>query len=207
MQTIIDGYRRFRAKGWTQQRELFQSLAEQGQRPKFLVVACVDSRVDPAIVFDAMPGEMLTIRNVANLVPPYEPDASYHGTSAALEFGVRILGVEHLVVLGHGLCGGVRALLNGVPDEAQDFILPWMAIATEARVRAMRCTGVDERQECCEQEVVKTSIANLGTYPWIAERVAAKQLKLHGAWFSISTGDLMLLQAGGGFTRLANTGS
>src|SRR5665213_1278838 len=113
METLLAGYRRFRARGWPEQRRLFESLAENGQRPKALVVACVDSRVDPAMIFDAAPGELLTVRNVANLVPPYAPDAAYHGTSAALEFGVRVLEVPRILVLGHGLCGGVQALLEG----------------------------------------------------------------------------------------------
>src|SRR3954471_19317239 len=106
MTSLLEGYKVFRQTGWPEQRRLFESLARDGQRPRALVVSCVDSRVDPARIFDAAPGEMLTVRNVANLVPPYAPDAAYHGTSAALEFAVRVLQVPNIVVMGHGLCGG-----------------------------------------------------------------------------------------------------
>ena len=199
MKKLLDGYQRFRANGWPEQRRAFESLAREGQSPTALVVACVDSRVDPAMIFDAAPGEMLTARNVANLVPPYAPDAAYHGTSAALEFGVRVLEVPHLMVLGHGLCGGVRALLDGAPDNAHEFVAPWMSIAWPARVRALRCLSVEERQQCCEHEVIKVSLANLMTFPWVAERVAAGKLELHGAWFDIRNGVLMTQQPDGSF--------
>src|ERR1035438_96490 len=126
MQELLAGYQRFRKNGWPEKRREFESLAENGQAPKALVVACVDSRVDPAMIFDTGPGEMLTVRNVANLVPPYAPDATYHGTSAALEFGVKVLKIPHLIVLGHGSCGGVRALLDGAPEDANEFVAPWM---------------------------------------------------------------------------------
>src|ERR1700730_17377530 len=120
METLIAGYKRFRANGWPERRKLLEALAESGQHPKALVVACIDSRVDPAMIFDAAPGEMLTVRNVANLVPPYAPDVAYHGTSAALEFGVRVLKVTNILVMCHGLCGGVKSLLEGAPEEARD---------------------------------------------------------------------------------------
>jgi carbonic anhydrase len=199
MEGLLAGYRRFRDNGWPEQRRLLESLAEHGQRPKSLVVACVDSRVDPAMIFDAAPGEMLTVRNVANLVPPYAPDVAYHGTSAALEFGVRVLKVQNIVVLGHGLCGGVKSLLEGAPDAALDFIAPWMSMAEAALPRAMRCPSPEERQQCCEHEVIKISLANLMTFPWIAEPVAAGTLALHGTWFDIRTGVLMILQPDGSF--------
>ena len=199
MKSLLDGYQRFRAKGWPEQRRAFESLAQAGQSPKALVVACVDSRVDPAMIFDTAPGDVLTVRNVANLVPPYAPDGAYHGTSAALEFGVRVLQVPHLMVLGHGLCGGVRALLDGAPDNAHEFVAPWMSMAWPARVRALRRGSAEERQQCCEYEVIKVSLANLMTFPWIAERVAAGKLELHGAWFDIRTGVLMILQPDGSF--------
>lgn len=202
MQNLIAGYGRFRVTGWPERQKLFESLAEGGQHPKVLVVACVDSRVDPAMIFDAGPGEMLTIRNVANLVPPYAPDAAYHGTSAALEFGVRVLEVQHLIVLGHGMCGGVQALLEGAPDTARDFVAPWMSIAESARVRALRCASAEERQQCGEHEVIRISLANLVTFPWIAARVAAGKLALHGAWFAIRSGVLTILQPDGSFAPI-----
>src|SRR5579871_5188232 len=134
MEKLIARYRSFRSKNWVEHRALFESLAENGQRPQALVIACVDSRVDPAMIFDSAPGTVLTVRNVANLVPPYAPDAAYHGTSAALEFGVRVLQVRHVMVMGHGLCGGVRALLEGAPGPGHEFVAPWMSIAETARV-------------------------------------------------------------------------
>ena len=199
MERLLAGYRRFRNKGWPEQSGVFRSLADTGQRPRALVISCVDSRVDPAMIFDAAPGEMLTVRNVANLVPPYAPDVAYHGTSAALEFGVRVLGVPHVLVLGHELCGGVHALIEGAPDNARDFIAPWMSMAESARVRALTCPNPEERQQCAEQDVIKVSLANLMTFPWIAAPVAEGKLQLHGAWFSIRTGELMTLQPDGTF--------
>jgi carbonic anhydrase len=199
MKRLIAGYERFRATGWPEQRRVFESLAQNGQSPESLVVTCVDSRVDPAMIFDAGPGEMLTVRNVANLVPPYAPDSAYHGTSAALEFGVRIIEVRHLIVLGHGLCGGVKSLLEDAPDDKHEFVDHWMSIARPARERAMQCRTAAERQLRCEHEVIKVSLANLMTFPWIAGRVAEGNLALHGAWFDIRMGELMILQPDGTF--------
>ena len=199
MDSLIAGYRRFRKKGWPEQSGIFRSLADTGQRPKALVISCVDSRVDPAMIFDTAPGEMLTVRNVANLVPPYAPDVAYHGTSAALEFAVRVFGVPDVVVLGHELCGGVHALLEGAPDNARDFVAPWMSMAESARARALTYTNPDERQQCAEHDVIKVSLANLMTFPWISGPVATGKLTLHGAWFSIRTGELMTLQPNGVF--------
>jgi carbonic anhydrase len=198
MKSLLAGYQRFRSNGWPEQRRVFESLAEHGQSPKAMVVACVDSRVDPALIFDTAPGELLIVRNVANLVPPYAPDAAYHGTSAALEFGVRVLEVPHLIILGHGLCGGVRALLEGAPVNASEFVMPWMKIAQSARIQALRASP-EHRQQCGEHECIKVSMANLLTFPWIASRVATGNLLLHGAWFNIHTGVLMLLQPDGSF--------
>lgn len=197
MRTLLDGYKRFRENGWPGQRAVYEKLAT-GQKPKALMLACVDSRVDPATIFDAGPGEILIVRNVANLVPPYAPDSAYHGTSAALEFAVRVLEVPDIIVLGHGQCGGVAALLNGAPDTAQDFVAPWMQIASQARVEAMKMPEQD-RQNCCEHEVIKISLKNLMTFPWIAERVEVGTLTLHGAWFAIKSGTLQLLQPDGTF--------
>ncbi|HVA15598.1 MAG TPA: carbonic anhydrase [Stellaceae bacterium] len=199
MQKLLAGYRRFRAKAWPEQRRLFETLAREGQRPNMLLVACIDSRVDPAMIFDTAPGEVLTVRNVANLVPPYAPDAAYHGTSAALEFGVSVLGVEHIVVLGHGACGGVQALLDGAPPDAADFIAPWMSLAEPARVAASTCPAGAERQRRCEYEIVKLSLANLMTFPWIAAAAGTGKLALHGAWFAVDSGTLVTLQPDGSF--------
>jgi carbonic anhydrase len=203
MDRLIEGYRRFRAETWPRERGRFEALAERGQRPRAMVIACSDSRVDPQMIFGAAPGELFVVRNVANLVPPYAPDAAYHGTSAALEFGVRVLGVRDLLVLGHGLCGGVRALLEGAPAEAADFVAPWMRIAGAARGRALACEPADARQEACEHEVVRLSLANLLTFPWLREAVEAGRLRLHGLHFDVRTGVLTALGAeGGGFAAV-----
>lgn len=203
MQHLIDGYKRFRATEGPRRQALFETLAEKGQRPRALVLTCVDSRIDPAMIFDAGPGELLVVRNVANIVPPYEPGTnSYHGTSAALEFGVQVLEVPHLIVMGHGRCGGVRALLEGAPATARDFVAPWMSIANDARDRAMTHPA-ESRQKCCEHEVVKVSLSNLMTFPWIAERVDTGRLTLHGAWFAIKSCTLELLQPDGAFAAVS----
>lgn len=199
MKHLLAGYQRFRKNNWPGQERTFEVLADQGQAPRALAVACVDSRVDPAMIFDVAPGEMLTVRNVANLVPPYAPDSAYHGTSAAIEFGVKILKIPHIIVLGHGLCGGVQALLNGAPPYANEFIGPWMSIAKSARECALNSESAEERQYHCEHDVIRISLANLMTFPWIAERVLAEQLALHGAWFDVRTGLLLLLQPDGTF--------
>jgi carbonic anhydrase len=198
MNNLLAGYQRFRANEWPKQKKAFETLA-QGQSPKTLVLTCVDSRVDPAMIFDSAPGEVLTVRNVANLVPPYAPDANHHSTSAALEFGVRVMEVKHIMVLGHGLCGGVRALLEGAPTTAREFVAPWMSIAEPARARAVLETSPEKRQQVCEREVVGISLANLMSFPWIAERVASGKLQLHGAWFAIYSGELLIRQPDGSF--------
>lgn len=151
------------------------------------------------MIFDSAPGEVLTVRNVANLVPPYAPDEYHHATSAALEFGVRVLEIPHIMVLGHGSCGGVKALLDGAPDSAREFVASWMAIAEPARARAVLEHSPEKRQLVCEREVVGVSLANLMTFPWIAERVASGKLELHGAWFAIYTGELLIRQPDGSF--------
>jgi carbonic anhydrase len=198
MQRLIDGYHRFRAETWPQQRARFEELAAAGQSPETMVIACSDSRVDPQMIFSAKPGELFVVRNVANLVPPYMPDAAFHGTSACLEFAVRVLRVKRVVVLGHAQCGGVRALLDGAPPEARDFVAGWMSIAAAARERVLRCDPAD-RQEACEHEAVRITLANLLTFPWVAEAVAAGRLTLHGAHFGVATGRLLQLGPDGVF--------
>jgi carbonic anhydrase len=199
MDRLIEGYRRFRAETWPREKARFEELAEQGQRPRTMVIACSDSRVDPQMIFSAGPGELFVVRNVANLVPPYMPDAAFHGTSAAVEFGVRVLGVRDLVVMGHALCGGVKALLEGVPPAAGDFVAGWITIAEKARAAALRCDDPEAQQEAAEHEAVRISLANLMTFPWVAEAVAAGRLTLHGAHFGVATGRLLLLQPDGSF--------
>jgi carbonic anhydrase len=203
MDDLLDGYRRFRAEVWPRERERFETLAARGQSPRTMVVCCSDSRADPQMIFGAAPGELFVVRNVANLVPPYAPDGAYHGTSAALEFGVRALGVGQVVVMGHALCGGVRALLEGAPAETPDFVEPWMRIAEPARRIAMRCAPGEARQECCEHETVRLSARNLMTFPWIAERVAAGRLRIRGFHFGIKSGALREIGVDGAETTIA----
>ena len=199
MQELLAGYRRFREEIWPREQARFETLAAVGQSPKTMVIACSDSRVDPQMIFAAAPGDMFVVRNVANLVPPYMPDAAFHGTSAALEFAVRVLRVERVVVLGHAQCGGVRALLEGAPPAAQDFVAGWMSIAQAARAKALRCDPAD-RQQACEHAAIRVTLDNLLTFPWVAEAVAAGRLSLIGGHFVVATGKLMLMGPDGEFS-------
>lgn len=193
MEQLLEGYRRFRSETWPAERARYQALSAKGQRPHTLVIACSDSRVDPQTVFGAAPGELFVVRNVAALVPPFQPDAGYHGTSAALEFGVRALKVARIVVLGHAQCGGVQAMVEGAPEEARDFVKPWVGIA--GRVLETVPPNMDGADVLtyCEREVVRLSLENLTTFPWIAEPVASGRLGLHGFRFDIHTGVLARL--------------
>jgi carbonic anhydrase len=188
MDPLIEGYRRFRAETWPSERARYEALAHWGQSPETMVIACSDSRVDPQTVFGAVAGELFVVRNVAALVPPYEPDARYHGTSAALEFGVKVLKVARLVVLGHGQCGGVRAMAYGPPPQARDFIAAWVEIGRPALAAAG--DAEEGRLGRIEAEVVRLSLANLKTFPWIAEAVATGRLALQGYLFDVHTGVL-----------------
>lgn len=199
LERMIEGYRRFRADGWAEERERWTELAS-GQSPKVMVIACSDSRVDPSQIFDARPGEMFVVRNVANLVPPCETGGGRHGVSAALEFAVTQLEVAEIVVMGHGACGGCAAALTGQFAEADQgagqFIAHWIDLLNEARdkVRATHGDAVDRAAlEAMEHEAVRVSLRNLRTFPWVAEREAAGTLRLHGAFFSIADGLLHVL--------------
>ena len=195
---LIEGYRQFRQTEWPRERERWAELAE-GQSPKVMVIACSDSRVEPAMIFGARPGEMFVVRNVAALAPPFETTPGRHGVSAALEFAVTQLEVEELVVLGHGLCGGCAAALTGQFDNAGHgaghFIGDWVRLLEPAReqVRSMHPTIGDEAFLAMELEAVKLSLANLRTFPWIVERERDGHLTLHGAHFSIRQGRLYVL--------------
>jgi carbonic anhydrase len=188
---FIAGFQRFQEKYFSEDRDLFARLS-QGQRPKTMIVACADSRVDPALLTGAIPGEMFVVRNVANLVPPYEPSGSFASVPAALEFAVLSLGVEHIIVLGHARCGGIHALMSG--DGAHgEFIGKWVGIAMRARERVLaelpaKSSPLQER--ACEQASILVSLENLMTYPWIERRVAAGAVHLHGWYFDIAEGEL-----------------
>lgn len=193
MDPLIEGHLRFRAHTWPAERARYEELAQRGQRPETLVIACSDSRVDPQTVFGAGPGELFVVRNVAGLVPTYSPDQGYHGTSAALEFAVRVLKVSRIAVLGHALCGGIRAMVEGAPGVARDFVEPWMRIAEPALDRVPRQLGIDDLLHACETEVVRLSLDNLLTFPWIREGVDAGTLSVQGFRFDIRSGVLTTL--------------
>lgn len=192
---LLQGHERFRQRYFAENPELFERLARRGQAPKVAVVACCDSRVDPAIITDCDPGDLFTIRNVANLVPPHEPEGVYHGTSAALEFAVRGLNVEHILVLGHAQCGGIQALMSGdYSSSRDDFIGHWMAIARDARERVLADESLadpEQRYRACEHAAIGISLNNLMTFPWIRERVEAGTLHLHGWYFDLHSGALL----------------
>ena len=194
------GYRRFRAGRYALEHERYRRLGEGAQHPAAMVVACSDSRSGPETIFDAGPGELFVVRNVAALVPVYAPDAASHGASAALEYAVRELAVGSIVVMGHGRCGGIRAAVETPGSHAEtDFIGPWVA-----GIRALAAEGPlppsnDPARPllALERRSVERSIENLRTFPWIASREAAGQLGLHGAWFDIALGELHALTDGG----------
>jgi carbonic anhydrase len=203
MDDLIEGYRRFRAGTWRDERSRFEELSRFGQHPRALIIACSDSRTDPQMVFNARPGELFVIRNVANLVPPYGPDDQPHGVSSAIEFAVRSLRVREIVVLGHAMCGGIGALLNGAPAEVSDFVGQWVRIAEPARQRAMRAPP-EQRHDVCEHEGVRLSLNNLLTFPWIKGPVEAGDLRLHGCFFDIRSGILERLGDDGIFHPISD---
>ncbi len=209
LQDLIDGYQTFRRDVWPGRRAVYEALSNEGQRPTALVIACSDSRVDPAMIFHAAPGALFVIRNVANLVPPYDPDAGCHGTSAAIEYAVKALDVPHVIVIGHARCGGVEALLNGTPDSLGDFVRPWVEIAARARLVAQAVeTGAAPaaRALLCEQETVRLSLDNLLSFPFVRERVRDGVLELHGMHYDIASGDLAWLQPDGTFQAIQPRG-
>jgi len=206
LDALIEGYHRFRATDWARERDRWSDLAE-GQSPKVMVLACADSRVDPAHIFDARPGEMFVARNIAALAPPYETSSGFHGVSAALEFAVTQLEVAEILVMGHGLCGGCAAALTGqfddtIPGEGH-FIADWVGMLSDVRddVRARHAALDRDAFQDMEREAVKVSLANLRTFPWIAERERAGALMLHGAHFSIGEGRLYVLDEADGQFR------
>ena len=193
---LVEGYRAFLGGRFPGERSRYEMLAEKGQRPEIMVIGCVDSRVSPEVIFDAAPGELLVVRNVANLVPPYEPDRdSHHGTSAALEFGVQALRVKHIVVLGHAFCGGIRAFADEQePLSPGDFIGRWMSqIAPAAASLGPR--GKDDGEgylRRLEFASVELSLNNLMTFPCVQILVGRGKLQLHGAYFGVASGRLLV---------------
>jgi len=203
---LIEGYHRFRETDWAHERERWSELAE-GQSPKVMVLSCADSRVDPAQIFDARPGEIFVVRNIAGLAPPYETSRGFHGVSAALEFAVSQLEVGEILVMGHGLCGGCAAALTGQFDDTEPgeghFIADWVRMLHDVadKVRSRHAELDRTAFTEMEREAVKVSLANLRTFPWIAEREEAGELKLHGAHFSVAEGRLYVLDEAEGDFR------
>ena len=205
---LLKGYRQYRDVSYEQSRSLIEDLVTRGQRPEVAVVACSDSRVDPAILFQADPGDLFVIRNVANLVPPMEQEGTFHGTSAALEFAVLGLNVKHLVVLGHAHCGGIKAMMT--PDSNENtftFVPSWVSMlaAAHRRVLATMAQASEEaRTRACEQNAVLVSLENLTTFPWVRKRVESGDLELQGWYVDIAIPELSIYDWGAGkFTPVA----
>lgn len=200
MERLIAGYRRFRHRRWPSLASLYRKLAD-GQKPRTLVIACSDSRVDPATVFDAGPGELFIIRNVANLAPPYEPDAGYHGASAAIEFAVVRLKVETIMVMGHAQCGGVAAALSEDAAEDTAFLGRWLALLSPAKARLI--PNATDPHAALEYESIRVSLENLASFPFVRQAVEAGKLRLVGARFGVADGILELMdEATGEFSRI-----
>ena len=207
-QSLLAGHRSFRDDRYARQYARYRALAEDGQKPEVMVIACCDSRAAPETIFDSSPGEIFVVRNVANLVPPYEPTGAHHGTFAALEFAVQSLRVRHIVVLGHGRCGGVRAVLHPAakPLSPGDFIGMWMTLLGPAKseVETGGPLSDAERQTALERASIRHSIANLRTFPFVSNLEDRGRLSLHGAWFDIAHGELWTMNpATGDFGKAA----
>lgn len=196
---LVKGYQNFREHYFESNNDLFEHLVEDGQHPKFLIIACCDSRVDPAIITGAAPGELFVVRNVANLVPPCEKDSKNHATSAALEFAVCDLKVRHIIIWGHKHCGGIRALLKNHihhKEEHRGFIENWMNIAASARQKVLdeyANESFDEQATHCEKIALSVSLNNLLTFPWLKEKVDKRELYIHAWYFDLSTGQIQRL--------------
>lgn len=203
---LLNGYRNFMNGRYTAERERYRTLAEAGQEPHTLVVACCDSRAAPETIFDCGPGELFVVRNVANMVPPYEPDGQYHATSAAIEFAVQALKIVNIVIIGHGRCGGIKAALDPAmePLSPGDFIGKWMGLVRPAadQIQSNDLMTQSERQTALERVSIRNSLGNLRTFPYVRALEEQGKLQLHGAWFDISTGELWVMDSNtGDFAR------
>jgi carbonic anhydrase len=204
---LIAGYRTFATQRLPTEQSRYRDLSERGQSPEVMVIGCCDSRVSPEAIFDAGPGELFVVRNVANIVPPYAPDGAAHGVSAALEFGVQVLRVKHIVVLGHAQCGGIRALaVDSAPLSPGDFIGRWMSLLTPTLEANPRASGETEQNFITRLELaaVRRSLDNLMTFPCISILVDRGKLTLHGAYFGVAQGSLAVLDKASGEFRAVN---
>ncbi|MEJ5020422.1 carbonic anhydrase [Ochrobactrum vermis] len=195
--SLLAGYRTFMREHFTHETSRYRHLADKGQSPETLVIACCDSRAAPETIFNTAPGEIFVLRNVANLIPPYEPDGEYHAASAALEFAVQSLKVKNIVVMGHGRCGGIKAALDteSAPLSPGDFIGKWMSLIAPAAeaISGNQLMTQSERQTALERISIRYSINNLRTFPCVDILEKKGKLTLHGAWFDISTGELWVM--------------
>lgn len=188
---LLEGYQSFRGGRYADEKDRYARLGTGVQKPTVMIIACCDSRAAPETIFDAGPGEIFVLRNVANLVPPYAPDGRHHATSAAIEFAVIALGVKHVVVMGHGRCGGIRAVVEGGdPLSAGDFIGKWMSGVKDVAETVRHDHDHKDVQTAVEHASVEHSLANLRTFPWLRLRENRNDLTVHGAWFDISLGEL-----------------
>ena len=195
---LADRFNRFRFRHFAPYHEHYQQLASLGQHPEVMVVSCCDSRVDPETIFSSMPGELFVVRNVANLVPPYETTGKYHGVSAALEFAALTLSVRYIVVMGHSGCGGIRASLerNAVGQNVGQFITGWLSMLDDSRKSLLdQVAGrpATELTKALEMEGIRVSVRNLRTFPFVKTLESEGRLTLHGAYFDIATGNLSVL--------------
>ena len=195
-QRLIDGYSAFSAGRLKKEQDRYRELADRGQSPEIMVIGCCDSRVSPEVIFDASPGELFVVRNVGNLIPPFSPDGTYHGVSAALEFGVGALRVKHIVVLGHAHCGGVRAFAEEhAPLSEGDFIGRWMSLMAPAAAKLGPRGDVSPADYLrkLEQASIVNSLDSLMTFPRLAKLIEKGKIATHGAYFGVATGDLSVL--------------
>jgi len=207
---LINGFKQFRQRYYVEEPELIKHLVKQGQSPKILMIACCDSRVHPAIVLNTDPGDIFVIRNMANVVPPCEDDGKSHGTSAAMEFAVKHLGVRHIIVFGHSQCGGVRSLMEGEHECSRySFIDPWMSTVVMAREKILNefaNYSFDEQCYQCELAGIEFSLNNLRSFPWIREKIDEGSLFTHGWYFNIGAGELLIRDETSGRFESANQG-
>ena len=198
MKRLLDGYRAFKSGRWPEERAHYEELAERGQSPHYLVIACSDSRADPATIFNAAPGELFVVRNVAGIVPPFESDSGHRGTSAALAFAVELLKVREILVLGHAQCGGIQAALDNRLVAGVPFLARWIELLTPALEHSAHIHDTHDRHAAMERDCVRLSLENLLTFPFVAERVRAGTLSLSGARFGIADGQLEVLDRASG---------
>lgn len=180
---MLHGYQSFREKYAQGDNSIMHYLSHYGQHPKIMVVACCDSRVDPALILQCDPGDLFVVRNVANLVPPYEPDHGHHGTSAALEFGICFLKVKHLILLGHSQCGGIQILLDNNHSVRNDFITDWVSLIKTDHFNF-------QDAEHCAKAALNQSLQNCLTFPWIQDKVQRQELKIHLWYFDVGKGQI-----------------